>query len=135
MTSTPSESRPRSDRLTLHGLIVLAVVVWVMLFFVAGCASTITPEVVSSGEASYDGNVRTSGVIRSLPNGFLVTDNFRARYNGMIAIYGGDFIPRLKIDQDIVPIGEDRWIITKQGMVNFLEMNAWRKSALKPLKP
>lgn len=131
-TSTKSAVERPSD---CEGLKTLALLLLVLAFSVlcVGCSTPVVPEKVSSTEISFDGNDQTSGIVRSTPNGFIVTLNFRARYNALIALYGSDFIPRLKIDQDLAPIADDLWLISKQGMIHFLEMNAWRKAALKPV--
>lgn len=144
MTSNPYDAKPQSEyeraraEAKKNALCVLFVFVLVLggfVLLVSGCAGKIAPEVVRAQEASYDGNEQNSGVILSVPSGFLVTGHFRIRYNALILLYGGDFKPVLKPDQDIAPAGEDRWLISKQGMVNFLEMNTWRKSGLKPMNP
>lgn len=144
MTSKPSAAKPLSDyeraraeaqKNALCVLFVFVLVLGGLVFLVSGCASTVTPETVRSEEASFDGNQQNSGIILSTGSGFLVTGHFRLRYNALILVYGGDFKPALKPDQDIAPVGDDRWLISKQGMVNFLEMNTWRKSGLKPLNP
>lgn len=115
-----------------------ACVVFLTILFVAavvalaGCSSPVIPHAIDAREASFDGNAQNSGVITSTPSGFVVTDHFRARHNALIAVYGGDFSPTLKPDHEIYPIGEDRWLISKQGMVDFLEMNAWRRAGLEP---
>lgn len=100
----------------------------------AGC-STVTPDRVESREASFDGNARNSGVVESTPNGFVVTAHFRARYNALIEIYGRDFQPALAADAGITQLGSGELLITKQAMVDFLTMNAWRKARLAPVHP
>ena len=111
---------------------LLVLVAALGLWLVVGCGHTVTPDPVTSSQASFDGNVQNSGIVMSTPSGFVVTSHFRERYNAMIAKYGGDFAPPLKPDSGIAPIGEDRWMISKQAMVCFLEMNAWRKAGLEP---
>lgn len=116
-------------------LILWFVVGWMAMGTFSGCASTIVPRTVDGHEASYDGNDQTSGVISSVPSGFVVTAHFRQRYNALIAVYGGDFAPPLKPDQGIAPISDDRWLISKQAMVWMLTMNDWRRAGLQPKHP
>jgi hypothetical protein len=126
-----SASKPLSDKTKVFlwaGFIGLVALISVLS--TTGCATTVTPAPVVSQQASYDGNAQNSGIIMSTATGFVVTAHFRARYNSLIATYGGDFKPALKPDAGIAPIGEDRWLISKQAMIDFLEMNAWRKSGM-----
>lgn len=96
-----------------------------------GCASVVAPQPVH-GSASYDGNELNSGIVMSVPSGFVVTAKFRQRYNDLIAVYGGDFSPVLKPDSGLAPISDDRFLISKEGMVDFLTMNGWRRAGLRP---
>jgi hypothetical protein len=141
MTWTKSENKPRSeferaheeDRKTAAFVVFLYVLaISTCAFIVFGCASVVHPERVEARQASFDGNEQTSGILSSTPSGFVVTDHFRERHNAMIATYGGDFIPALKPDHGIAPMGGGRWLISKEGMTHFLEMNAWRRAGLKP---
>jgi hypothetical protein len=130
------ERRREEDKKNALAILVLFVLLLGgFVFLVSGCASPVVPDPVYAREASFDGNDQTSGVLVSTPSGFVVTENFRRRYNALIATYGGDFNPILKPDQNIAPIGDDRWLISKQGMIDFLEMNTWRKAGLKPRNP
>ena len=100
-----------------------------------GCVSTVVPQPVERTQPSYDPSDKgkpTSGVIMSVASGFVVTDHFRQRHNALIAVYGGDFKPPLKPDWQIAPISEDRWLIGKQGMSDFLLMCDRENAKLKP---
>ena len=128
MTSTKSDDKLASRTRWYCAL-------WLSLALLAllpGCNSTIVPGPVHAEQASFDGNEQNSGIGSSSPAGFVVTDHFRARYNGLIATYGRDFSPPLKPDDGAAPLGEGRWLVTKQAMVNFLTMNQWRKAKLEP---
>lgn len=107
----------------------------IVALVVAGCAVTVAPKPVIAEQASFDNNEQNSGIIMSTPSGFVVTDNFRLRYNRLIATYGADLATPATTDAGIAPIGPDRWLITKQRMIDFLEMNAWRKAGLAPKNP
>lgn len=111
----------------------LVIVAWLFLLF--GCVTTTVPAPVEARQASFDGNDQNSGIILSTATGFVVTGHFRERYNALIATYGGDFKPPLEPDAGIAPIGDDRWLISKQRMIDFLEMNAWRRAGILPAKP
>lgn len=111
----------------------LAAFAWLVAVIVSSCIHTTAPELVEAAVASYDGNEQNSGVIASTPSGFIVTDNFRLRYNALIATYGADLPTPATVDSGIAPIGPDRWLITKQRMIDFLTMNQWRRAGLKPL--
>lgn len=112
--------------------IVISCVIYLALGLGCSAVATVTPDRVISREASFDGNEQNSGVVASTPTGFVVTAHFRERYNALIAVYGGDFAPALKPDEGIAPMGDRRWLIDKQHMVQFLTMNAWRKAGLAP---
>ena len=130
-----SRERLRSEQqLAVLSLVCTSIVVggWIYLLF--GCTATVVPQPVEATQASFDGSAQTSGVLLSTATGFVVTSHFRERYNALIAVYGGDFAPPLKPDAGIAPIGEDRWLISKQAMVWMLEMSAWRRAGLKPKK-
>jgi hypothetical protein len=109
--------------------VLLSVIFWLSL---AGCANTVTPDRIAAGAPSWDGNEQTSGVLSLNPNGFVVTDHFRFRYNGLIATYGRDFTPPLKADAGIIAMTSGRWLIDRQHLSQFLEMNAWHRAGLKP---
>ncbi len=135
MTSKKSGAWLRSDRAKLGLFAAFIGAVLLVSALTTGCGTTVQPDIVTPSVASYDGNVQNSGIIMSTNSGFVVTSHFRERHNALIAIYGGDFSPHLKPDHGIAPMGDDRWLISKQAMVDFLAMNTWRKAALKPVNP
>jgi hypothetical protein len=128
-----SENRHRNEQIgfALCWAVLLAGLA-LLICALNGCAGTVTPDRVESRQASFDGNEQNSGIVLSTPSGFVVTSHFRQRYNALIAVYGGDFKPTLKPDDGIAPIGEDRWLLSKKAMVDFLEMNAWKRAGLQP---
>jgi hypothetical protein len=109
-------------------LLILALV----LALASGCASTVTPDRVTAAAPSFDGNEQTSGVLSLNANGAVVTDHFRYRYNALVATYGQDFTPPLKGDAGFTAITSSRWLIDRQHLSQFLEMNAWHRAGLKP---
>ena len=98
----------------------------------SGCAGTVSPDRISAAAASYDGNAQTSGIISVNPLGYVVTAHFRDRYNALAALFGRDFAPPLTPDAGLTPITADRWLIDRQHLAQFLEMNAWHRAGLKP---
>jgi hypothetical protein len=115
--------------------IFAAIVALLICALTPGCTTTVIPQPVEAREASFDGATQNSGIIMSTENGFVITDTARARYNLLIATYGRDFLPPLKPDGGVQPIGDDRWLLSKQGMVYFLEMSAYYRAGLKPKNP
>jgi len=136
MTLKPFANAQLSSRLdTVLKLVVFATILWLLSVVLTGCVSTVIPQPVARTQASYDPSDTvkpTSGVIMSVPSGFVVTSHFRERLNSLIATYGGDFPIALKPDHQIAPIGEDRWLISKKGMEDFLLMADWKTAGLKP---
>jgi hypothetical protein len=100
----------------------------VILF--AGCSTTVTPRVVLSSEASWDGTNQNSGVIGFYGVCGVITPHARDRYNGLIDIYGKKFIPPIAFDYGISKHTNENYLITPQGIVAFAQMNRWRRSSL-----
>ena len=126
----------RERRLRAAVVAVLAALsILVSLLFLGGCASTATvvPAPVESRQASFDGGEQSSGILAAVPGGFIVTPRFRARYNGLVATYGGAFLPPLVPDAGLRPGDGDTWFIDAEHMAFFLRMNAWRRAAGSPL--
>jgi hypothetical protein len=93
-----------------------------------GCLTQVPTQ--RSGEvASFDGNEQTSGIINSIPEGYVVTARFRDRYNALVAKYGNQWTPELQPDAGMRPfVPGERWVIDRQHMVAFLTLNTWSKS-------
>jgi hypothetical protein len=106
-----------------------------ILCFVFPACSTVVPKPVAPVAASFDGNDQTSGVLGSNANGFVVTNHFRDRYNALVAIYGRDFAVPLTPDAGFVSIEDERWLVDRQHLAQFLEMQAWQRAGLKPKTP
>lgn len=133
-----NEADPRDGTMAkVVGLVALVFIVALVVMLCvseAGC-STVTPDKVESHEASYDGNAQNSGVISSNANGYVVTAHFRDRYNELVGTYGRDFKPALVKDAGMLNFSDGTFLIDKQHMVQFLEMNAWLRAGLKPANP
>ncbi len=92
-----------------------------------GC--TVIPQTVSDNAPSFDGGVQNSGFIGydAVGNGIL-TPNARTRYNLLIEQFGKRYLPPLKIDDGIIPTTTNTFLIAPQYLVDFREMNRWRKA-------
>lgn len=88
------------------------VIVFLSIALTTGCASTVTPNVVKTTEASYDASTpasippKSSGFIKftfdanGKTNGALITENKLAEYNQLIAVYRLQFKVSDKVDLD-----------------------------------
>lgn len=115
---------------TLHRILgtLFLIGFWLVLPFVLCSCSTIIPKTVDPVVASYDGNEQNSGVISSNANGYVVTAHFRDRYNALVAVYGRDFTVPVKADDGMSPIDARTWLIDRQHLAQFLEMQAWSRA-------
>lgn len=85
-----------------------------------------------SENPSYDGNVANSGIVGVVDGkGFEVTPHFRTRYNLMVVDYGDQVSEGIKQDDGLTKLDNGNWIIDKQHMVYFLDMNQFRKNGAK----
>ncbi len=98
-----------------------------------GC--TVTPKRAVDNVASFDGGKQNSGVLgyytNSVGEQFLIlSPNARARYNALIASYGGTnyFLPPLAPDDGIAPFTNGTFTIDARHEVDFRLMNGWRKN-------
>lgn len=119
-----AKSQPNDHRLGVFFAIIAA-----SILLAAGCG-TVTPTIVESPAASYDGGVRNSGELGFVTNGLVVslevTPHWRDRYNAMIADFGARFKPAIKPDYGVT-VG-DRIFATPEAVVKFTTMNRWRKT-------
>lgn len=99
---------------------------------VLSACSTVVPEPVAPEAASFDGNDQTSGILSSNANGFIVTDHFHERYNALVAVYGREFAVPLTPNAGFVQITVNLWLIDRQHLAQFLEMQAWQRAGMKP---
>ncbi len=138
MLSYPSQTCCRERRALRPKLFAVVVVILLAAFLAVasvGCSTVVPRAVNEPDQPSFDGNEQNSGVVASTEAGFIVTAHFRDRYNALVAIYGGDFLPALTHDAGLMEIEAGRWQMTRQAMRKFLEMNAWRRAALAPVNP
>ena len=97
----------------------------------AGCG-TVIPTTVQSSAASFDGNDQNSGIISANANGYVVTSHFRDRYNALASIYGRDFSVPLVPDAGLMQIDAWHWLIDRQHLSQFLEMQSWQRAGISP---
>lgn len=102
-----------------------------MLFAVLVLSSTsctVAPKRVTISQPSFDGNVQNSGFVSQMPDkSWIVTPHWRDRYNDMIDTYGVKW--HLKHDDGMKQVN-GQWVVDKQHVTYFLDMNTWRKSGL-----
>ncbi len=103
-----------------------------LTIFLLGCSSTVTPAPVAVQQASYEAGEQNSGVLAPVPGGALITANARARYNGLIEIYGGEFIPAIAADHGVTPEGDGTFRLTNEALQKFILMSTWRRMGREP---
>ena len=125
--------------------------------FLTGC--TVVPPIKPSDKPSFDGNDRNSGMIGVLPdNDVLVTNFFRANFDGLAAKYAKSFATP-PTDADILPMpsgqtlftikdpkNKGKWVqyaakpgksyyeVNAQNLVKYLDMADWENSGITPAK-
>jgi hypothetical protein len=105
----------------------------VLFIGLASCAHPIVPKTNQSHVVSYDGNVRSGGILRRDPSGGrVVTDSFKARYNELIDLYGDQFEPDLKPDVGIIKLKDNEWLIDKEHYIKALQMSQWKRDGRQP---
>ena len=122
------------DWLIFVALIAAIIVVVGIIVLSTGCTSTITPRPVKPTQAAFSGNVQNGGIISLDPAGagYVVTEDFRARYNALVAIYGKDILPPLKTDSGITPRADGTCVIDKQHLVDEILMADWHRMGRAP---
>lgn len=119
----------RQDRIVSLVFVLLFAVIIAVGF--TGCG-TVVPKSVAAETASFDGNEQTSGILSSSPAGFVVTGHFRDRYNALVKVYGHEFTVPLKRDEGVTRMDGGRWLIDREHMTKFLEMNALSRAGINP---
>lgn len=112
-----------------HDLGVLFAIIAACILLAAGCG-TVTPNLVESPAASYDGGIRNSGLVGFQTNGAVVytvvTPHWRDRYNAMITDYGARFRPPITAGYGVTD--GTNILATPEAVVKFTTMNRWRKT-------
>ena len=129
--STPSKPW---DALEKGLLFILAVITAVLAIMIVMSGCTIAAGPVVSKTPSYDGSNLNSGFLGFNSNHVgQITWKARDRYNGLIEIYGTNFIPALKKDYEITPVpgNTNAFWISKEGLEKFEVLTSYRDSAIK----
>jgi hypothetical protein len=90
---------------------------------------TVAPKPVASRAPSWDSGAQTSGLLQDMPDHqFLITPRARARYNGLVALYGTRicFNPPVTNDFGVTPHGTN-FIISAEALEIFATMTRWNK--------
>ena len=94
---------------------------------------TVLPEPPHETTPSFDGGAQNSGFLGFDAAGRgILTANARARYNALIATYGARYAPPLTLDAGLTPTATNTFLIEPQFLVDFREMNRWRKANPNP---
>lgn len=112
-------------RIHKFGTIYLLIIACVLS---VSCAHPIVRKTNESHIVSYDGNVRSGGILRADPSGGrVVTDAFRNRYNELASMYGDQFEPDLKPNDGMSALGPNEWLIDKEHYIKALQMSQWKR--------
>jgi hypothetical protein len=103
-----------------------------LVFFLAwitGC--TLVPKFITKSTPSYDGNVQNSGMIGMTTNGYeVVSADVRNTFNELVATYSTSFYPPVKRDSGFTPYTNGTFLLDKQNLTIYLEMNLFRRNNL-----
>lgn len=109
----------------------LSLVLAISAMLIAGCANTIIPKQVVTNQTSFSGNSQNGGFIGWMPDGGGVIDEgARAKYNALIHLYSTNFLPPLTNDFGLTTFTNGTYLITKQGLSDFWQMNEHYKNSL-----
>ena len=106
---------------------MLLTLAMILIMLAANGCTTVTPAIVESPHASWDGTNQNSGFIRWVGDCEEGTPHLRARYNAMIATYGKRFAPPITEDYGITATVSNTYIFTPEAIQKFTKMNRWRK--------
>ena len=114
------------------GLLEAAMGVWICLIgmiCLLGCTTVTVPLVVPTAP-SMDGNARNSGFWGYDAQGYgIISTNAAARYNGLMASYGGRWAPAVR-PGDGLSAGPSNGVvrIDKEHLDAFKQANFWRNN-------
>jgi hypothetical protein len=105
-------------------------VLCVTIVCLAACASTVTPQRVEPGQASYDDGSQNSGVLSAVVDadgvttGWVVTARARDRYNALVERYGASmWSPPIGRDYGVKPRSDGSFLLTNEAMAKFVAMS------------
>jgi hypothetical protein len=133
---------------TLFILIFLLLALgWLLL---PGCG-TVAPKLVTAQQGSFDavpdakGDYQNSGVLGFTNHQLIVTPSFRARYNALVAKWGGKFLPPIQPDDGLTVLGimDHRtnavpvtlWLMDKDHLDKMATMTRWQAQPATTLTP
>lgn len=106
----------------------IGLIIGVAILFNTGCG-TVAPKPVISNEWSWDGTNQNSGLICVTPDKkFVITEHAKNRYNSLVGIYGGKFVPPVEKGDGLQSTETNTWLIDAQHLEYFATMNRWHKS-------
>ena len=97
-----------------------------LCFGLASC-NTVTPDILPPAKAaSFDGNEQNSGFVGFTSDGSgIITAHARDRYNVLLKKYDAG-----KPDAGLISLPTGNYLIDKQHLVTFVELNRKYKSAI-----
>lgn len=97
-----------------------------------GCTSTVAPKPVVTHQVAFSDNSTNGGFVGFAIDGEgVITDRARAKYNALIDIYGKKFLPPITTDFGITTFTNNTFLITREGLSDFMLMNQWYKDGKK----
>lgn len=133
---------PRVSSLGPAVVSLLLALMVLLALVLAGCMGTVAPKQVGSAQGSFDampdakGNYQTSGILGFTNHQAIVTPSGRARYNALVAKWGGKFIPPVKADDGLTSVTLDPkggtnavplWLMDKDHVDKLATMSAWQR--------
>jgi hypothetical protein len=113
------------------GYVLLALVVWICMLL-GGCAGTVRPTLVTSAQASWDGNRQNSGLIgRDTAGNFILTPHAHDRYVALVSLYATNFNPKLTPEPGLSQTSTNTFLMDAQHMEYFARMSRWKKQEAK----
>ena len=110
----------------------LAVVLLAAALLTSGCTKTISPNKVSVHQPAFSGNSANGGLIGFSDNGeAIITARALVKYNILIDIYGDELMPPISNNFGITSFTNNTYLITSEGLSNFMLMNQWYKDGKK----
>ena len=107
-------------------------VLLVASFLIGGCVNTVTPNKVETHQTAFSGNSTNGGFVGFTADGFgILTSGKTAEYNALIEIYGKKFLPPIHENFGITAFTNGTYLITREGLSDFVQMKQWYKDGKK----
>jgi hypothetical protein len=109
-----------------------AVVLLAAMLFATSCTNTVSPKPVSTSQSAFSDNSANGGFIGFSTNGEgVITERALAKYNALIDLYGKKLMPPVTNNFGITSFTNNTYLITKEGLSDFMLMNQWYKDGKK----